>query len=232
MHVALAGGPVAEENHGGLSVGVAHPAVQPRGHRPAGRVQALVADDDRVHVEAHLAGVPGAVVGATEDAHQLGGVDAPAPRDAVLAVGGERHVLRRESAAGADLGGLLAQQWHPDAELALPLQRAGLPVDPAHQHHVPVVALQVLQGDVGDVGVEALVVHAITLGGEQLHQLGAALAGGPQPGNDLLRVGRPHDGLRRTHRSERGGAAILIGGGARVVLRHGLLLSAGPRSRS
>ena len=48
--------------------------------------------------------------------------------------------LRLQRAAGADLRGLLAEQRHPDAELALALQRVGLPVEPADQHHVAVEA--------------------------------------------------------------------------------------------
>ena len=76
------------------------------------------------------------------------------PGDAVLAVAREGHVLRLQRPAGADLRGLLAEQRHPDAELALALQRVGLPVDPADQHHVAVERLQRRHVDVGDVAVE------------------------------------------------------------------------------
>ena len=153
-------------------------------HGVAGGVEDLVADDDRVRVEPLVHGVPAAVVGAAEHAQHLRRVDAPAPGDAVLAVGGESHVGRPQGAAGADLRGLLAQQRHPDAQLALPLQRVPLTVEPADQHHVPVQAAQLLGRD---VDVEVRVVDPFTLRGEQLDQLRAAFAGGPQTRDHLLR---------------------------------------------
>ena len=88
--------------------------------------------------------------------------------------------------AGADLRRLLAEQRHPDAELALPLQGVALPVEPAHQHHVPVEALQPGDVDVGDVAVELGSVTPLTLRGEQLDEVGAALVGGLQAGEDVF----------------------------------------------
>ena len=194
VHVALAGGAVAEEAHGGLGVGaVAHLGLELLAHRVAGGVEALVADDDRVEVEAGGPGIPAALVGAPEDPEQLGGVDPAAPRHAVLAVGRERHVLGGERAPGPDLRGFLAQQRHPDAQLALALQGVGLAVEAAHEHHVAVEALQLGDADVGGVGVEPLVAHPLALGREQLHEIGAALVGGVQRGHHVL--GRGH-GLR------------------------------------
>ncbi len=113
VHVALAGGAVAEERDGRL-VGVRSgpvrdrqprqpmtprwrpdDAVEPLTHRVAGRVEHLVADDDRVAVEPGRLGVPAALVGARGrcPAGQRR-VDPPAPGDAVLPVGREGHVVR------------------------------------------------------------------------------------------------------------------------------------------
>ena len=102
----------------------------------------------------------------------------------MLAVGREDEVLRAQRAAGADLGGLLAEQLGPDAELAVALEGGGLGVDPPGEHHVAVEAAQLLGGE---VAVELGVVDALTLGGQQLDELGAAvLLGGPE---DLREVG-------------------------------------------
>ena len=60
------------------------------------------------------------------------------PGDAVLAVGREGHVVGGHRAAGADLGGLLAQQRGPDAQLALALQGGRLDVPAADQREVAV----------------------------------------------------------------------------------------------
>ena len=131
-------GAVAEvRDHRRVAVGVAGAdrAVALHAHRVAGRVQGLRADDDRVEAEVVLLGVPVAVVDAAEQAEQLERVEAAAPGDAVLAVGREDEVLRAQRAAGADLGGLLAEQLGPDAELAVALQGGRLGVDPAD--HAP-----------------------------------------------------------------------------------------------
>ena len=112
------------------------------------------------------------------------------PGHAVLAVGREGHVLGLQRAAGADLRGLLPEQRDPDAELALALQRVGLPVEPADQHHVPVEALQRRHVDVGDVAVEARVVDPLALGRQQLDEIGAALVGALQAGDDLFGADR------------------------------------------
>jgi hypothetical protein len=77
----------------------------------------------------------------------------------VLAVGGERHVPGRQGPGRADLGGLLAEQGGPQAELALALQRDRLAVDPADKHHVAVHALDVGVAE-GVVGM----VDSLTLG--------------------------------------------------------------------
>ncbi len=179
VHVALAGRAVAEEDDGGLGVGavvpVTDPTVEPLAHGVADRVQALVADDDRVGVEAGGHRVPAAVVGAPEDAEQLGGVDAPAPGHSVLPVAGEGHVPGAHRPAGADLRGFLAQQRDPDAQLALPLERVGLAVGSTDQDHVPVQPAQLVGRD---VDVEVGVRNPLPLGGQQLHEVGATFAGG------------------------------------------------------
>ena len=170
-------------------------AVALHAHRVAGGVQGLGADDDRVEAEVVLGRVPVAVVDAAEQAEQLERVEAAAPGDAVLAVGREDEVLRAQRAAGADLGGLLAEQLGPDAELAVALQRGGLGVDAADQDHVAVEAAQLVRGE---VPVELGVVDPLALRRQQLDQLGAAvLLGGAE---DLGEIG-----------PESGGSAMLAG---------------------
>ena len=135
-------------------------------------MEGLGADDDRVEPEAVLVGVPVTVVDAAEQAEQAQRVEAAAVGDAVLAVGGEDVVLLAERTAGADLGRLLAEQLGPDAELAVPLQRGRLGVDPAHQHHVAVEAADLVGAE---VEVELGVVHPLALRRQQLDQLGPAV---------------------------------------------------------
>ncbi len=65
-------------------------------------------------------------------------VDAAAPRDTVLAIGGEDEVLREQRPAASDLRRLLAEQLRPDAEFAVALQRGGLGVESPGQHHVAI----------------------------------------------------------------------------------------------
>ena len=147
VDVALAGRAVAEVgDDGGVAVVVAgaDAAVALDAHRVAGGVQGLGADDDRVEVEVLLVRVPAAVVDAAEHAEQVDRVDAAAPGDAVLAVGGEGVVLRAQRAAGADLRGLLAEQAGPEAELALALQRGGLGVEAPDEDQVAVEPAQLL----------------------------------------------------------------------------------------
>ncbi len=147
VDVALAGRAVAEVgDDGGVAVGVAgaDAAVALHAHRVAGGVQGLGADDDRVEVEVLLVRVPAAVVDAAEHAEQVDRVDAAAPGDAVLAVGREGVVLGAQRAAGADLGGLLAEQAGPQAELALALERGGLGVEAADEDEVAVEPAQLL----------------------------------------------------------------------------------------
>ena len=102
---------------------------------------------------------------------QVERVDAAAPGDAVLAVGREGEVVVAQRPAGADLGGLLAEQAGPDAQLALALQGGGLGVEPADQHQVAVQPAQLLVGDVDGV---RRVLDPLALGGEQLDELGLA----------------------------------------------------------
>ena len=79
---------------------------------------------------------------------QVRRVDAAAPGHAVLAVGREDVVVVAQRPAGADLGGLLAQQRGPQAQLALALQRGRLGVEAAGQHHVAVQPAQLVGGQV------------------------------------------------------------------------------------
>ena len=133
----------------------------------------------------------------------------------MLAVGREDEVLRLERAAGADLGGLLAEQLGPDAELAVALERGGLGVDPAREHHVAVEPAQLLGGE---VAVELRVVDALALGRQQLDELGApVLLGRPE---DLHQVGtescvghlHSFSGIRRRGVSAVAALALGLGG--------------------
>ena len=141
-----------------------------------------------------LGRVPAAVADAPEQPEQLERVDSPAPGDAVLAVGRERHVLRAERAARADLRRLLAEQGRPEAQLALALQGDGLGVQPADEHQIAVEALQFAGRDVERV---VGVLDPLTLRGQELNQffgraggLGQAGCGGGRRGHELLCGGR------------------------------------------
>ena len=96
----------------------------------------------------------------------------------MLAVGGEGVVLGAQRAAGADLGGLLAEEAGPQAQLALALERGGLGVEAADQDQVAVEAAQLLVGQRVDDGVVVRVRDALTLGVEQLDHLRAAVLDG------------------------------------------------------
>ena len=163
-------------------------------HRVTGRVQRLVADDDRVQVEVVLGRVPAPVADAAEQFQQFQGIDTAAPRDAVLPVGRERHVAGAERAAGADLGRFLAEQGRPEAELALALQRDRLGVHPAHQDQIAVQTPELGGGDVERV---TGMLDPLAFRGEELDQLlgGACIRrqpgccgrrGGQRRRNDLL----------------------------------------------
>ena len=139
----------------------------------------------------------------------------------MLAVAGEGHVAGLQRPAGADLRGLLAQQRHPQAELALALQRGRLPVRAADEHHVAVERLQGRGVDVRDVRVEGRARDPLALGGQQLDEV-RALVGAAQPGEDVLagRSGRGADGD-----SWRVGGDPVVGNG------HGCLLGLPGASR-
>ena len=91
VDIALAGRAVAEVGDGRLAV-LADRAVPLDAHRVAGGVQRLAADDDRVQVEVVLLRVPAAMADSAEQLKQLRRIQAAAPGDAVLAVGGEGEV--------------------------------------------------------------------------------------------------------------------------------------------
>ena len=159
--VALASGAVAEVHDRGLVVR----AIALQAHGVPGGVQRLVADNDRVQVELVLFRVPASVVHAPEEREEPHRIQATAPGDAVLAIGREGHVPGGQRTGGADLGGLLAQQRGPQAELALALQGDGLGIDPAHQDHVAVHSR-----DVRTV-IERIrgVLYPLALGGQELY---------------------------------------------------------------
>ena len=133
-----------------------------------------------------LRGVPAALADAAEELQRALRVHAAHEADAVLAVGGEDEVVRRERATGADLGGLLAEQARPQAELALTLEGIALGVEAADQDEVAVEAPQVVRGQVRDVLVVVGVGHALTLGGQQLDHVRATVA---DRGGRLLQLG-------------------------------------------
>ena len=189
VDVTLRGGAVAEvADDGGVAVGVAGAdvAVHPHAHRVARGVQRLGPDDDRVEVEVVLLRVPAALADAAEELQRALRVHAAHEADAVLAVGREDEVVRPERATGADLGGLLAEQAGPQAELALTLEGVALGVEPADEDEVAVEAPQVLGRQVRDVLVVVGVGHALTLGGQQLDHVRATVA---DRGGRLLQLG-------------------------------------------
>ncbi len=119
-----------------------------------------------------------------------------------------------QRAAGADLGGLLAEQRGPDAELALALQRGRLDVPAADQREVAVEAAELVVGDVeGVVGV----LDPLALGREQLDQvrlLRKVRGAGPGYGVDHL-GGLVADAV--TELSSPSPAAAGVAGGPAVV---------------
>src|SRR5699024_12323896 len=60
----------------------------------------------------------------------------------MFAVGGEDEVPPGGGVSGAHLGGFLPEARGPQAELAVALQGRGLPIEPAHERHVPVEAFE------------------------------------------------------------------------------------------
>ncbi len=178
--VALRGRAVA---HAGDDGGVARVVARADGtvaldaHGVAGAQQALVADDDGVAVEAELGRVPGALVDTAVHRDEAHRVEAAGPGEAVLAVAGEGVVLLAHRAAGADLGGFLAEERGPQAELTLTLERGRLEVEAADEDEVAIETAQVVVAQ----GVDDLVVlrmgNALTLRGEELDHVGAAIGG-------------------------------------------------------
>ena len=169
VDVALTRGTVAEVADDRAVAAVALDA-----HGIADRVQALVADDDRVEAEVVLVRVPPAIGHAPEESEQLQRVDLPRPSDTVLAVRREGEVLRQQRATGADLRGLLADQRCPQSELALALQRGGFGIDSAYEDEVAVETAQLL---LGQVDVVLGVVDPLALRCEELDELGASVCG-------------------------------------------------------
>ena len=129
-----------------------------------------------------------------------------------------------QRATGADLGGLLAEQAGPQAELALALEGVALGVEAADEDEVAVEAPQVVGRQVRDVLVVVGVGHALTLGGQQLDHVRATVA---DRGGRLLQLG---DYLVAHWGSFAGGAGLcraasgghpLVGCGARAAVRDG-----------
>ncbi len=137
-------------------------------------MQRVGSDDEREQVDAVLGGVPAAVVHAAELLEHVDQVHAAHVQHAVLAVGGEDVVLRGQRPGGADLRGLLAQARGEQAQLALALQRGGLGVEPAGEHHVGPQAAQGLGIQVGDPVVVPGVGDARALRCEELDGLDLA----------------------------------------------------------
>ena len=88
-----------------------------------------------------------------------------------------------QRAAGADLRRLLAEQRDPDRELALTLQSVALPIEPAHQHHVAIKALEQFSRHLERI---VRVGGELTFRVEQLNQV-LATAGGLETCDDLCR---------------------------------------------
>src|SRR5262249_58852133 len=119
VDVALCRRAVAEVRDDRFAVRTADLAVLHDAHRVSGRVQRLGADDDRVHVELELVGVPATEVDASEQAERHDRVDAAAVEHAVLTVGREHHIDGATRTAGADLGRLQAPPTGQDRATAL-----------------------------------------------------------------------------------------------------------------
>jgi len=163
-------------------------------------VQRLRTDNDRVKVKLVLLGIPAAVADPSVQLEQRNRVDAAAPGNPVLTIGGKRHVSGAERAAGSDLGGLLAKQRGPDAQLALALQGDRLGIDSPDQHQIAVHAADGIRVEVkGVVGM----LDPLTLGCEELDQLrwccgSTVLIDGHVPLLSVPALGSPHrpDGPR------------------------------------
>jgi hypothetical protein len=80
-------------------------------------------------------------------------------------------VLRPQRAARPYLGRLLPEQACPQAQLAVPLERYGLGVNPASEDQVAVQAAHVVLGDIGDQVVILGVRDALAFWRQQLDQL-------------------------------------------------------------
>ena len=111
--------------------------------------------------------VPAAELDTTNPAEQVGGLHAAAPGHAVVAVGAEGEVLGTHGAAGADLGGLLAEGRRPQPDLAVTLEGEGLGVDATGEHEI---AVEAADRRVVAVVVELGVLDALAVGREQLDE--------------------------------------------------------------
>jgi hypothetical protein len=76
-------------------------------------------------------------------------------------------VIGAQRSPRTDLRGLLTQQRSPQTQLALALQRGGFGVDAPHENEIAQQVAQLLGAGVqGIVGMR----HALTFGGQQLHE--------------------------------------------------------------
>ena len=114
--------------------------------------------------------VPTGERGPPPESQHRHGVDTAAVGHAVLAVAGEHEVVRPQRTSGSDLCGFLAEQWGPEAELSLTLQRHGLGIDAADHHHVGVQVTQLVGSDVGDQFPVRATHRPLAVHGDQLDE--------------------------------------------------------------
>ena len=101
----------------------------------------------------------------------------------MLAIPGETVVLAEQGSTTADLRGLLTEQRHPQAKLALALQCGRFLIEAADQDQVAVQPAQVVVGQVGqvvDIGRRIAAEDPLALRVEQLDHLGATVHRLPQ----------------------------------------------------
>jgi len=137
VHVALADRAIAVEDDRDARVGQRVRRCVPRlAHRIADAVQRVGTDDHVVVVKAQPLGVPVTHLGALEDRQDPLDGQTHQQSQPVFTMAWEDVIGRTEGGAHANLNGLLAQQWRPQAELSLTLQRGGLGIETPDSGHV------------------------------------------------------------------------------------------------
>ncbi len=198
--IALAGGAVAEiceyRDLGTLQVS---------GIGITGGVQSLGADDNGRIGHIDLVRIPAGVRHTAPQPGEQRGVHAAAVGHPRLAVAAEHIIVAVQGAGRADLRGFLAEQWWPQAELALALQCGRLDVDTPDDHQVLVQSAQLVRADIGDQRGMLAIEYPAPVGLDQLYRIRGRP--GVVPGCGVLhslhllvvaRAGSPHFAIRWT----------------------------------